>query len=332
MERVSKFFRAIFSLDLWSSIFGWRVLFRWDVLGALVPGVFLAVGVGMMGVDWFPHNLLISQICFGVCGALCLAKTIGHAVQHEGSTRRHKVVFCVLICGAIIAVDGTPIWTIQSHRHKVDIEVARNSGGEDRPTLNPTPAPAPKSSSSPTEPKSPSAKKPVSAKLPPSVSMRFFVQAGELRFAIWNGGDETAQNPKYSFGLADFTNQYYPHYKSDPDSSEPLPIPTNLVNDYVKPHVGLGNFAVLNDLTMQYVKPGDKLFGMATISCMNCPGDRTIWLYWEVGHGGWIAPFSHQNIGNGPFKGPSLSNEQIDFWLSKFVHPNARIPILPMPQ
>jgi hypothetical protein len=118
--KAAKFFRGIFSRDLWASIFGWRSLFRWDVLGALVPSVFLACGVGLMGIDWFPHNLLISQVCFGVCGILCVAKTIGHAVQHEGSTTTSKAVFCVLICATILGVDGYIVWSIQSHKNKLE--------------------------------------------------------------------------------------------------------------------------------------------------------------------------------------------------------------------
>ena len=113
------------SEGLWSSIFGWRTLFRWDVLGALVPGVLLACGVGLMGIDWFPHNLLISQMCFGIAGVLCLAKTIGHAAQHPASTPFHKVLFCILICAAIVGLDSYVIWAIQMHKHTAEIPKAQ---------------------------------------------------------------------------------------------------------------------------------------------------------------------------------------------------------------
>ena len=61
----------------WRSIFGWETFLRWDVLAAIVLGVFLATGFAMLGVDWFPHNLLISQVGFSVAVLLTVIKTIG---------------------------------------------------------------------------------------------------------------------------------------------------------------------------------------------------------------------------------------------------------------
>lgn len=265
-----------------------------------------------------------------------------HFSNLQGKRKAARILLAVLI---VVIVSGAVIWGVRvgtrnlelaekSKEHNKVHDKGNEAAKSDRPSSPVPQAGTPESNPQPALATRPVKPKPNSpSRLPPTVSMRFFIQADELRFSIWNGGDETAQNPKYTFGLANFTNQYYPHYKSDPDASEPLPIPTNLVNDYVKPHVALGNFAVLNDLALQHVKRGDRLFGMATISCMNCPDDETVWLYWEVGHGGWYAPISQPDIGpTGPFKGPSLSNEQIDFWLSKYAPIGTRTAILPMRQ
>ncbi|WP_433972692.1 hypothetical protein [Tunturiibacter lichenicola] len=162
---------------------------------------------------------------------------------------------------------------------------------------------------------------------PPSVSMRFFSQAGEPRFVIMNSGDESALRPKWTFGLSDYTNEYYPHYKSDPDSSEPLPIPTKEQDDYVKPHSALGNFEVLNDLTLAQVRDKDQLFGVAVITCMNCPGESKVWFYWQVGSGGWYAPLSPIRGVAKFFKQPNLSPTQIDELITKLVPVQSRIPI-----
>ncbi len=72
-------------MGIWGSVFGWKTLFRWDVLGVIVPGIFLAAGVGILGVDWFPHSLLIAQLSFTTAFALFLVKIIGHAIESEGS-------------------------------------------------------------------------------------------------------------------------------------------------------------------------------------------------------------------------------------------------------
>ena len=127
METVSEFFRKLFSRALWTSIFGWDAFFRWDVLGAMVPGVFLACGVGLMSIEWFPNNLLVSQVCFVICGVLCVIKTIGHAWKHPNSTLRHKVVFCLLICSPLVILDYWVISVIQSHKNKSGT-VGRDSG------------------------------------------------------------------------------------------------------------------------------------------------------------------------------------------------------------
>src|SRR5271168_1806971 len=90
-------------MGVWGSIFGWKALFRWDVLAAIVPGVFVACGLGMLGIDWFPHNLLISQICLALAGLLFISKIIGHAVEQEGS-RANRTVFAILFCGFVAAI------------------------------------------------------------------------------------------------------------------------------------------------------------------------------------------------------------------------------------
>jgi hypothetical protein len=100
---------------LWRSLFGWRAFFRWDVLGALVPGVFIAVGLGMLTVEWFPHNLTISQVCFGIAGALAIVKTVGHA-RSAKSSRIAKSIFCIALCGPTLATVLFAVRSIESHR------------------------------------------------------------------------------------------------------------------------------------------------------------------------------------------------------------------------
>jgi hypothetical protein len=162
---------------------------------------------------------------------------------------------------------------------------------------------------------------------PPDLGVMFFSQAGEPRFVIFNAGDTAGLRPKWTIALSDYTNEYYPHYKSDPNSSEPLPIPTAEQDDFVKGHSYLGNFEILNNLTLQYVQPGDRLFGVLSISCMNCPGARQYWFYWKMGESGWYAPFSPVKEGARLFKEPNLSDAEIDMLILNLVPLESRIAI-----
>ena len=157
--------------------------------------------------------------------------------------------------------------------------------------------------------------------------MSFYIEGDSPRFSIFNSGDEVAQQPKWTFALGDLTNEYYPHYPSDPNSSQPLPIPTNKVDDYVKPHTYLGNFAVFNDATANLIKSGDQIFGFVTISCLNCAGNRSYWLYWEVGDGGWYANFIPIQKDTQLFKQGNLSRSEVDERVSRVVPAIARVPL-----
>jgi len=161
----------------------------------------------------------------------------------------------------------------------------------------------------------------------PDVSMSFYTEGGNPRFSIFNSGGEAAQQPKWTFALGDLTNEYYPHYPSDPNSSQPLPIPTNKVDDYVKPHSYLGNFAVFNDVTANFIKSGDQIFGFATISCSNCAGSRSYWLYWEAGNGGWYANFTPLDKDAQLFKQGNLSRSEVDERISRWIPAIGRIPL-----
>jgi hypothetical protein len=164
-------------------------------------------------------------------------------------------------------------------------------------------------------------------KSPADLSFFFFSENGQPRFSIVNTGDESAQEPKWTMALVDLSNEYYPHYKSDPESSEPLPIPTQKIDDFVKRHTSLGNFEIFNEATSNHVKTGDRIFGLAGITCSNCPADRKMWLYWEVGAGGWYASFSPLKPDEKLFKQPNMSNVEIDDLLSRAVPLGERIPI-----
>jgi hypothetical protein len=206
------------------------------------------------------------------------------------------------------------------------------------PTVAFTPTPTP-STSQPapvqtTTPKQPSIPHPPAhplagtlASTPPFLTLRFFRSVGEPRFSIVNRGDAAGTTPKWTIAVCDYTNEYYPHYPVDPDSSEPLPVPTTEVDDYVKGHSQMGNFDIFNDASRKIIKPGDQIFGMIGITCMNCPSDSKFWFYWAVGGGGWYAPFTPIPEGLDLFKRPNLSSDKIDALISAVVPIQSRITI-----
>ena len=100
---------------IWASIFGPRTLLRWDVLGTIIPGIFIAVGLGMLSLDWFPHNLLIGQFSFVVAGVLFITKTIGYAIEHTDH-RAQRTLFAAIICIVICMIEVPFLWIIQKHK------------------------------------------------------------------------------------------------------------------------------------------------------------------------------------------------------------------------
>lgn len=103
------------SAGLWRGLLGWRALLRWDVLAAIVPGSLLSVALAMLALEWVPHNLLISQLCFSLAAALLIVKTL-----HSATAARDKLVAKVLFCFLWVALEAGStayiVWVIQEHK------------------------------------------------------------------------------------------------------------------------------------------------------------------------------------------------------------------------
>jgi hypothetical protein len=107
-------------MGIWREYFSWQVLSKWDLLGAIIPGFPIAIGLGMLTVDWFPHNLLISQICFGAAGAILCAKFVAVAIQAEDQHILSRIVFAVLVCAVLLGSTAVVIAIIQEHKTKAE--------------------------------------------------------------------------------------------------------------------------------------------------------------------------------------------------------------------
>jgi hypothetical protein len=69
----------------------------------------------MLSVDWFPHNLLISQLCFVLAGLLVLLKIVVHAVETQGAVTS-RVVFAALLSSLAIISAAWVVAAIQIHK------------------------------------------------------------------------------------------------------------------------------------------------------------------------------------------------------------------------
>jgi len=105
------------AMGIWR-VFGWRNLFRWDVFGVVVPGGFLAVGLAMLGIDWFPRHLSIAQFFLALTALSIVGKTIGHAVQSDARLPS-KIGFSLLICLMVVGIAVYSLNQIQKHKNAV---------------------------------------------------------------------------------------------------------------------------------------------------------------------------------------------------------------------
>jgi hypothetical protein len=105
-------------VGIWRRVFGIQALFRWDVLGAIVPGIFIAIGLGILGVDWFPHHLLWSQVCFAVAGLLCVGKFVGTAIEAHNEKKLPRILFATIPSLIVLGIAGYAVVNIEAHKQK----------------------------------------------------------------------------------------------------------------------------------------------------------------------------------------------------------------------
>lgn len=117
---------SIGRMSIWQSIFGWKTFFRWDVLGAIVPGIFIASGFATLTLDWFPYNVLISQILFVSAATLIVIKIIGHAIEAKDSPLQ-RALFAVLLSVTVVAVTVFVVVAVQRHKNPTNGNESQNS-------------------------------------------------------------------------------------------------------------------------------------------------------------------------------------------------------------
>ncbi len=115
--------------------------------------------------------------------------------------------------------------------------------------------------------------------VPPEVGLRF-VYPKEPALVIVNQSDAIARNIKWMVEL----------WNMDlPDRNDPLPILTSAF-DWIRPHQEGGPQNLFGPPNIaSLLKPGNRLFGSASVSCPECSRGRTYIVYIEWGQGGWVS-------------------------------------------
>jgi hypothetical protein len=152
-----------------------------------------------------------------------------------------------------------------------------------------------------------------------------FYGKDRLIFVYKNPTRTTALKPRIGFGLMDLTNPYlYSFVAGEAPTPQPFPIPGRVLSDdYVRPGEIAGNEDVLQNF-MRHVKRGDVIWGVASITCINCVQQRAYYVYWKAGEGGWYAEADSNNMQLPKPVTTSFSDEQINQYVDTIVPMNER--------
>jgi len=122
----------------------------------------------------------------------------------------------------------------------------------------------------------------------PDVDLRF-VNQDMPALLILNPSNVVARDIKWTVAL----------WNQDlPDRTDPLPIPVSTF-DWLRPHENGGPEALFDaPRVTSLVKPGDHLFGSASVVCPTCIRGRTYIVYIEYGKGGWFVELPDEHSGH----------------------------------
>jgi hypothetical protein len=124
--------------------------------------------------------------------------------------------------------------------------------------------------------------------VPPEVALGFVYPKSPALILI-NQSAAIARNIKYSVVL----------WNMDlPDRNDPLPIPITLF-DWLRPNERGGPQNLFSGADVAPLsKPGDRLFGSATVICSECARGRTYIVYIVWGEDGWFSELENEQSGH----------------------------------
>jgi hypothetical protein len=159
--------------------------------------------------------------------------------------------------------------------------------------------------------------------IPPVVALRF-VYPTSPALEVVNESDAIAKDIKWSVVL----------WNMDlPDRNDPLPIPTSNF-DWLRPHDEGGPQNLFNTAPVSpLIKPGDRLFGSASVVCPTCARGRTYIVYIVWGKNGWVSEVENEQSGHlvMPMNFLKATRTAYFEWLEASVPVQARKPIADAP-
>jgi hypothetical protein len=153
----------------------------------------------------------------------------------------------------------------------------------------------------------------------PDVSLRF-IYPKEPSLMLINNSEVIARDIKWTVIL----------WNMDlPDRNDPLPIPVSTF-DWLKPHTEGGPQDLFTSgLVAPLLKPGNRLFGSATVTCPACARGRTYVVSIVWGEGGWVAEVEDDKSGDIIIPKNFLKETRIKYFneLQEIVPIRPRAPI-----
>jgi hypothetical protein len=108
---------------------------------------------------------------------------------------------------------------------------------------------------------------------------------------------------------------------------QPLPIPLTAV-DWIRPHDHIQRQVLFTPLVLNFVKPGDRIYGSAMVLCAECKRSHSYLVFIKFGEGGWFMEDKRMKDGEARF--PIATDEDRDAYVREIdAQPlSARRPIL----
>lgn len=156
---------------------------------------------------------------------------------------------------------------------------------------------------------------------PLNSDLRYVFYGKDRLYVVFkNPSRYVASKPKVWFALMDLTNPYsYSIRPGESPTAQPFPIPTKVYSDdYVRPGDSGGNEDLLRNF-MGHIKEGDIIWGFAAITCIDCMKQRSYYVYWKAGVGGWFAEADPKHLMLPKPVMTPFSESQIDAYVNKLV-------------
>jgi hypothetical protein len=157
--------------------------------------------------------------------------------------------------------------------------------------------------------------------IPPVVGLRF-VYPKSPALELINESDAIAKDIKWPVVL----------WNMDlPDRKDPLPIPTSGF-DWLRPHDKGGPQNLFNTPPVApLLKPGDRLFGSASVVCPTCARGRSYIVYIVWGESGWVSEVESEKSGHLAIPTNGITLTEYFKLLEASVPAQSRKPIAEVP-